>query len=147
MLSTAINNSAATSSSAACKRREPMAGALTDTTGYLGMVQCACAWQRRGKGEAKQDERAHEAGPPATMQSTRIASAHRATCRRCGCVASLCVATQRHSLSRLTEPLWVASAPQVHAALSTAPVLFGILRRERARLKQTFWLRGEYTEM
>lgn len=49
-------------------------------------------------------------------------------------VASRCVATQRHSLSRLTEPLWVASAPQAHAALSAAPVLFGILRRKRARL-------------
>lgn len=33
------------------------------------------------------------------MQSTRIASAHRASCRRCGCVASRCVATQRHKLS------------------------------------------------
>lgn len=54
--------------------------------------------------------------------------------RLCGCVASRCVATQRHSLSRLTEPLWVASAPQVRAALSTAAVLFGILRRKRARL-------------
>ena len=93
----------------------------------------ACAWQRRSS-RARQDERAHEAGSPAATQSTRIASAHKASCRRCGCVASRCVATQRHNLSRLTEPLWVASAPQMRAALSTAPVLFGILRRKRARL-------------
>lgn len=70
---------------------------------------------KQSKAEQSRRNEAHEAGPPATMQSTRIASAHRTSCRRCGCVASRCVATQRHSLSRLTEPLWVASAPQVRA--------------------------------
>lgn len=109
-------------------------GRLDRPTGSLGMIHVLA----HGEGEAatpKQDEPAREAGPQAATQSTPIASGpmERAL-RLCGCVASRCVATQRHSLSRLTEPLWVASAPQAHAALSAAPVLFGILRRKRARL-------------
>lgn len=130
MLSTAINNSAA---SAARRWREPMAGALADQPVIQAWYMCLRVAKAKQESQSKTSELTKPGSSRNAINSDRQCPMERAV-RRCGCVASRCVATQRHSLSRLTEPLWVASAPQERATLSTAPVLFGILRRKRARL-------------
>lgn len=122
-------------------------GRLDRPTGNLGMVHVLA----RGEGEAgkpEQDEHSHEAGPPAAMQSTPIASAPLGA--SCSALRLRCVALRGDTAS---QPVSIDGAPL--GRIGTASARSSALRRffsvsyaEKGQgwlpsLKQTFWLPGE----